>query len=323
MPIHVRPRWWLPEGAVTPESAWLDRRRFARALGLGAIAAALPACSDTPNDGPDSPLETTPSTATTGLYPPPRNPAYVADRPLTAERVAASYNNFYEMTTDKSAVWRVSGTLTIRPWTVEFAGHCARRGPIDFEALLHQMPLEQRVYRFRCVEAWAMVVPWSGFPLAKLVEWAQPTAGATHVRMITAERAGEMPGVVAQPWLPWPYHEGLSLAEARNPLAFIATGIYGRELPRQHGAPLRLVAPWKYGYKNIKSIVRFEFTNSAPPTFWNSLAPAEYDFAGNVDPRIPHPRWSQSTERMIGTGERRPTLLYNGYGPEVAALYRG
>ncbi len=318
MPVHTPPPWRLPERQVTPESAWLDRRRFVASLGLGALG--LAGCEGRPAG---QPLETAPKTATSGLYPAKRNPAYAVDRPLTEARVAATYNNFYEFGTDKSAVWRRVGDFAIRPWTVTFGGLCRNPGPVRFEDLVRRMALEERVYRFRCVEAWAMVVPWSGFPLADLVALADPAPEARWVRFVTAHVPRQMPGAAEQAWFPWPYHEALALAEARNPLAFVATGIYGRELPKQHGAPLRLVVPWKYGFKNIKSVVRVDFVAKPPRTFWNSLAPDEYDLAGNVDPRVPHPRWSQATERMIGTGERRPTLLYNGYGDQVAGLYRG
>ncbi len=326
MPIHLRPDWHLPERAVTAESHWRDRRQFIEsmvaAVGLGSICLAA-GCKGTPQGHPDGPLATSPETATSGLYPVKRNPAYTVERPLTDPRVATRYNNFYEFSTAKDDVWKRVDRFEIRPWSVKLSGLVENPGPVDFEDLVRRMPLEERVYRFRCVEAWAMVVPWSGFPLADLVAWAAPRPEARWIRLVTAHVPAQMPGAAEQAWFPWPYHEALSLAEARNPLAFVATGIYGRELPKQHGAPLRLVAPWKYGFKSIKSVVELQFTAEAPRTFWNSLAPDEYDLHGNVDPRVPHPRWSQASERMIGTGERRPTLLYNGYGAQVAGLYRG
>lgn len=325
MLIRVPPRWQLPESLVTPEHHWTDRRRFLRGLGLGAIGLSVLGCSRRARGGtaPSDPLKTTPPGPTRDLYPAKRNPKYpVTDRPPTPERLAVAYNNFYEFTTDKESVWRLVGDFEIRPWTVTLAGLCRRQGPVDFEKLVRAMPLEERVYRFRCVEAWSMVVPWSGFPLRKLVEYADPLPEARFVRLVTAHRPEQMPGVRSQPWYRWPFYEGLTLAEATHELAFVATGLYGHELPKQNGAPLRLVVPWKYGYKNIKSIVRVEFTRERPRTFWNDLAPHEYDFAGNVLPQVPHPRWSQATERLLGTGERVPTLPFNGYASEVASLYR-
>ncbi len=192
---------------------------------------------------------------------------------------------------------------------------------MDVDELLARMPVEERLYRHRCVEAWAMAVPWTGFPMRELVKWAEPTSAARFVRMVSFQRPDQAPGQKNTPWYPWPYFEGLTLAEATHELAFLVCGIYGHTLPVQHGAPLRLATPWKYGFKSIKSIVLFEFTDRRPRTFWNDVAPAEYDFFANVNPRVPHPRWSQATERMIGTNERRPTQPFNGYGEWVAGLY--
>jgi sulfoxide reductase catalytic subunit YedY len=217
-------------------------------------------------------------------------------------------------------VWRHTGDFRPAPWTVEVAGLVARPRTFDLDGLLRTFPLEERIYRHRCVEAWAMVVPWTGFPLAELVRHVQPLPAATHVRFVGFDRPEEA-GHMASRSLPWPYTEGLRLAEATNALAFVAVGMYGHPLLKQHGAPVRLVLPWKYGFKSAKSVVRIEFTDRQPATFWNTLAPHEYDFLANVDPEVPHPRWSQASERMLGTGERRPTLRYNGYGEWVAGLY--
>ncbi len=321
--IHTPPPWRLPEASVTPRARWLDRRAVVRRLGLGLIGAGLAACADDAPPRPADPLATTPEAPP--RPPAPRDPRFTADRPLTPERVAARYNNFYEFGTDKDAVWTRVGAFATAPWRLTLAGHCRNPGPIDVDDLLRRLARsrQERVYRFRCVEAWSMVVPWTGVPFAELVRLADPKVEATHVRLVTAMDAAAMPGVAAQPWMPWPYFESLRLDEAVHPLALLATGIYGHPLPRQHGAPLRLVVPWKYGFKSIKSLVRVEFVAGQPRTFWNSLAPNEYDVLGNVDPAVPHPRWSQSTERDIATDERFPTRPYNGYGDQVAGLYVG
>jgi sulfoxide reductase catalytic subunit YedY len=187
--------------------------------------------------------------------------------------------------------------------------------------LLKKMPVEERLYRHRCVERWAMAVPWTGFPMKAFVDFARPLAKARFVRMVSFLRPHEAPGQAQATWYPWPYFEGLTLAEANNELSFLVTGMYGKDLPKQNGAPLRLAVPWKYGYKSAKAIVRFEFTDKQPGTFWNTVAPTEYDFWSNVNPKVPHPRWSQAQEEMIGTREIRPTLMYNGYGEFVAHLY--
>ncbi len=321
MLIRVPPSWHVPESAVTAESTWRDRRRFISTLGAGAASLLAVGCSRP--DGPRNPLATIPKSATSALYPAARNPAFgPIERSLTQERIAAVFNNFYEFGTDKAGVWKQAGAFRTRPWTVEVTGLCARPATFDVDDLVRQIGIEERIYRFRCVEAWSMVVPWTGFPLAKLLRKVEPTADARYLRLVTADRPEEMPGAKAQPWFPWPYYEALSLAEANHPLALLATGIYGHELPKQHGAPIRLVVPWKYGFKSIKSVVRLELMAKRPPTFWNALQPHEYPFDGNVNPRVPHPRWSQASERILGTGERIPTLVYNGYAEQVAGLYR-
>jgi sulfoxide reductase catalytic subunit YedY len=204
---------------------------------------------------------------------------------------------------------------------VELAGRCARTGTYDADELIRRFALEERVYRFRCVEAWAMVVPWTGFPLADLVRWAEPSAEARFVRFTGFERPFEAVGQLLSFWYPWPYTEGLRLDEASHELTLLVSGVYGKPLPKQHGAPLRLIVPWKYGFKSIKSIERIEFTRERPTTFWNGLEPDEYGFEANVNPEVPHPRWSQATERLLGSDERQPTLLYNGYAERVAHLY--
>jgi sulfoxide reductase catalytic subunit YedY len=218
-------------------------------------------------------------------------------------------------------VWRYIDRFEPEPWTVEVAGLCARPRTYDLDSLLRTFPLEERVYRHRCVEAWAMVVPWAGFPLRELIRRASPLPEARFVRFLSFHRPAEASRQAASSD-PWPYTEGLTLEEATNELTFLATGMYGHPLLKQHGAPIRLVVPWKYGFKGAKSIVRIEFTGQQPATFWNTLQPNEYDFWANVDPEVPHPRWSQRTEWMLDTRERFDTVVYNGYGRWVGRLYR-
>ncbi|MBI3610372.1 MAG: protein-methionine-sulfoxide reductase catalytic subunit MsrP [Nitrospirae bacterium] len=232
---------------------------------------------------------------------------------------AARYNNFYEFSSDKDDVYLKVEKFSVRPWTIEISGLVEKPITFDPDDLLRLMPMEERLYRHRCVEAWAMAVPWTGFPMKAFIDTVRPLSKARFIRFTTFHPARR-----SNPFTwnaPWPYTEGLTMEEAVNPLTMLVTGIYGHPLPKQHGAPLRLVVPWKYGYKSIKSIVRIEFTEQRPRTFWNTVIPEEYDFPANVNPEVPHPRWSQATEKMIGTGERRPTLLYNGYEKYVAHLY--
>jgi sulfoxide reductase catalytic subunit YedY len=251
-----------------------------------------------------------------------RNPKYKVERPITDERTVAGYNNFYEFTTNKERVARLAERFRSRPWEITVGGEVEKPLRIDVDDLIRQMTLEERVYRLRCVEAWSVVVPWIGFPLAKFVEWAKPKSTARYLRMVSFLKPDEAVGQREQSWYPWPYYEGLTMEEARNELAMLVVGSYGHILPNQNGAPLRLITPWKYGYKSIKSIVRFEFVRTQPKTFWNDLAPNEYDFSSNVNPKVPHPRWSQATEEDVATGKRIPTLPYNGYAEYVAHLYK-
>ncbi|MCE0507380.1 protein-methionine-sulfoxide reductase catalytic subunit MsrP [Roseivivax sp. GX 12232] len=236
-----------------------------------------------------------------------------------------SYNNYYEFGTGKDDPARLAGQLTTEPWSIEIDGLVERPGTYALSDILPQMTLEERIYRFRCVEAWSMVVPWQGFELADLLDLAGVAPEASHVAFETLLRPEEMPGV-ARPVLDWPYVEGLRLDEARHPLTLMATGIYNRPIPNQNGAPIRLVVPWKYGFKSIKSVVRITLTDSEPPTSWNKANAREYGFYSNVNPEVDHPRWSQATEREIGGGlfsKRKPTLMFNGYEEEVASLYAG
>jgi sulfoxide reductase catalytic subunit YedY len=244
----------------------------------------------------------------------------------TTEKVNAfeditGYNNFYEFGTDKGDPARYAGKLTVRPWTVKIDGQVGKPAPYQIEDLL-KFPLEERVYRLRCVEAWSMVIPWIGFPLADLLKKVEPTSKAKYVAFETLRRPGEMPGQ-RQAALEWPYVEGLRLDEAMHPLTLLAVGLYGKTLLTQNGAPLRLVVPWKYGFKSIKSIVRISLVEKQPATSWNIANSSEYGFYSNVNPTVDHPRWTQSRERRIGEFARRPTLMFNGYGDQVASLYTG
>jgi sulfoxide reductase catalytic subunit YedY len=258
---------------------------------------------------------------TAALYPATRNDKFVLDRPITDEKVNTNYNNFYEFGSSKT-IAKAAQALKLRPWTIKIDGMVEKAQEIGIDDLVRKMPLEERLYRHRCVEAWSMAIAWSGFPFAKLVELAKPLSSAKYVRMETFLDSSTASGQ-RQTWYPWPYVEGLTIAEATNELAFLVTGAYGKPVSKQMGAPLRLAVPWKYGFKSIKSIVRFSFTDQRPKSFWEALQASEYGFWANVNPQVPHPRWSQATEELIGLGERRPTLMFNGYGDYVAHLYQG
>ncbi len=306
----MRTRWRsdISENDVTPESVFLTRRRLIGA-GLGGIAAGLLGGAARAEEAIARPLGAA------------ANPAFAPADALTAEAAAGSYNNFTEFGSGKT-IQAASRKLKTSPWRIRVDGACERPFELDLDDLLKKVELEERIYRHRCVETWSMVVPWTGFPLARLVEMAGPTAEAKYLRvesfMDPKVAAGQ-----GSPAYPWPYVEGLELAEARNDLAFLAVGIYGKAMPTQHGAPLRLVLPWKYGFKSAKSLVRFSFVAKRPVSFWEELQPDEYGFFANVNPKVAHVRWSQANERRLGTNERLPTRLYNGYEAEVAGLYKG
>ncbi|MGQ0508128.1 MAG: protein-methionine-sulfoxide reductase catalytic subunit MsrP [Myxococcaceae bacterium] len=251
-----------------------------------------------------------------------RNALYTVNEPLTPYEDVTTYNNFYELGTDKSDPARNGGTLRPRPWTVSVDGECDKPGQMGIEDILKLFPLEERVYRFRCVEAWSMVIPWLGFPLSAVLQRFQPNSKAKYVAFTTLLDPEQLPGQ-QRAVLDWPYVEGLRMDEAMHPLTLLAVGLYGKMLPAQNGAPLRLVVPWKYGFKGIKSIVKVSFTEKQPPTTWNLAASKEYGFYSNVNPAVPHPRWSQATERRIGELRRRETLPFNGYADQVAGLYAG
>ncbi len=307
--MHVirRKDWEIPERLATPEALFLDRRSVL--AGLGAAAALAVSGRRALADDPDP---------SAGLYPAKRNPAYTLDRDITPEKYNLNYNNFYEFSTSKKVD---ASALKTRPWTVKLDGMVEKEQTLDIDTLIKTMGLEERLYRHRCVEAWSMAIPWTGFPLKNLVELAKPLSSAKYVRFETFLDKKMAPG--QRSFMPWPYVEGLTMAEAMNDLAFIATGAYGKPLAKVQGAPIRLATPWKYGFKSAKSIVRVSFVDQRPETFWENLGPDEYGFWANVNPDVPHPRWSQAKETFLNDGQLRPTLIYNGYGAEVAGLYKG
>lgn len=289
MHIIRKPAWALSESRATPESLVMSRRHWlATALATG-VMASLPGRAR-------------------------------ADLAVTPEDLATNYNNFYEFGTSKQ-IQRAAQKLITDPWSVKLDGMVEQPQTLAFDDIVKRLPQEDRTYRFRCVEGWSMVVPWRGFPLKALIDLARPLASAKYLRFETFVNAEQAPGQ-RQIWYPWPYVEGLTVAEAAHELAFVATGVYGKPLPKQMGAPLRLVVPWKYGFKSIKSIVRITATDKMPNTFWMASGPSEYGFWANVNPEKPHPRWSQASERVLGTDQRIPTQLYNGYAEQVSGLYR-
>jgi sulfoxide reductase catalytic subunit YedY len=309
MLLRIKKGWELKENQTTDESIYKNRRQFmgqtGKLIGLGAAASVLSSIS--------------PAFAA-GRYPATRNQTYQVERALTEEAQATSYVNYYEFGSHKD-VSKPAQSMNISPWTVTIDGLVNNPMQIDFEDLMTRVSLQERIYRHRCVEAWAMTVPWSGFPLSEIVKLADPKSEAKYVTFETLEDKKTMPGLSAI-WYPWPYREGVTIEEAKNDMAFMATGLYGKDIPKQNGAPLRLVLPWKYGFKSIKSIVRISFTKERPVSFWEKIADTEYGFWANVNPEIPHSRWSQSSERLLGVSGKVPTRLYNGYGEFVADLYK-
>lgn len=313
MNIIVKKSWALSENEATPEDVFWNRRKFM--AGLAASAAVLPATVSLSSGALAA------EDPSAGLYPVERNSAYELDREITPEKVTANYNNFYEFGFHKQ-IADAAQALKIRPWTVVVDGLVDKPQTFDIDALLKKMPLEERLYRHRCVEGWSMAVPWSGFQLSELLKQAEPQSGAKYIRFETFNDPEMAIGQRQQSFYPWPYVEGMTLAEGMNELSFMVTGVYGKPLAKQYGAPLRLALPWKYGFKSIKSIVRISLTDKRPVGLWEALQPSEYGFWANVNPEVAHPRWSQASEQLIGTRERRPTLLYNGYGEQVAGLYK-
>jgi sulfoxide reductase catalytic subunit YedY len=325
MLIKVKKGWELPESAATDEAVFNARRGLLKSMGMGGLGSIALAAAN----GMASPAALAAKVMETGAAGDPsadlykslkRNEKYTLDRPVTDEKWAVTYNNFYEFGSHKR-ISEAAQALKIRPWQVKIDGEVEKEITIDIDDLLKKMPLEERLYRHRCVEAWSMAVPWSGFGLKALVDFAKPNSNAKYLRMETLADKATMPGL-KQPWYPWPYVEGLSIEEATHDLAFMATGLYGKPIPRQNGAPLRLAVPWKYGFKSIKSIVKFTFSKERPKSFWEVVQGREYGFWANVNPKVPHTRWSQASERVLGKSGRVPTLLYNGYGEFVAHLYK-
>ncbi len=297
-PDDIRP------SEITPESQYLNRRQFIAAAGVAAGSIVAPALLGARE-----------------VRLPARGSRRDDERPTPFEDIT-TYNNYYEFGTGKDDPSRNAGAFRTRPWSVEIAGEVARPRTVNLEDILHRFPSVERVYRLRCVEAWSMVIPWQGFPLRDLIAWVQPTSRARFVEFTTVLAPDQMPGQ-RRGVLPWPYVEALRMDEAMHPLTILATGLYGRALPNQDGAPLRLVVPWKYGFKSGKALVKIRFAQEMPATTWNIAAPDEYGFYANVNPDVDHPRWSQARERRVGEFLRRPTLMFNGYGDQVASLYAG
>ena len=298
--------WNLKESSITSESVFNSRRKIIKNLAIGSLV--VPSAS------------LIPFTAFSSFYPPITNNFYKVDRGLTKESLATTYTNFYEFGSSKN-IWRRAAQLKTDPWLLTIDGLVNKPLTIDVNDLLKKIGgIEERVYRFRCVEAWSMTVPWAGFPVNKIISLVEPKTDAKFVKFETFFNPDIAPGQ-KQKWYPWPYQEGITVEEAKNDLSFIATGIYGKELPNQNGAPFRLILPWKYGFKSIKSIVKISFVNKRPIGLWEKLAPKEYGFWANVNPNIPHPRWSQKSEQQLGVDGRIPTVIYNGYGDYVASMY--
>jgi len=306
---------WKPEpirsSDITPEAVYVNRRQFMKGAALVAGGALLAACA--PQAAP------TPVPSVVATYDGQKDEL---GAPLTSYAAVTGYNNYYEFTTDKEGVAPMAKDFKTRPWTVEVSGLVNKPHTYDIDELLKRFPIEERIYRLRCVEGWSMVIPWRGFPLNKLLKDVEPTGAAKYVHFVSILDRDQLPGQHS-PFFVWPYSEGLRLDEAQNDLTLVATGLYGKDLLPQNGAPLRVVVPWKYGFKSAKALVKIELVADQPPTLWSTSAPNEYGFYSNVNPNVPHPRWSQDSERRIGDSARRPTLMFNGYADQVASLYTG
>jgi methionine sulfoxide reductase catalytic subunit len=300
---------------ITPESFYLDRRRFlAAAAGFGAVALSSHKIAELLSPS-------THALAATKLQAM-KSPISTTGEKLTPYQDITHYNNFYELSTDKEGPAKLAGGFHPQPWAVQIDGLVKKPQKLDYDSLLKLAPLEERVYRHRCVEGWSMVIPWTGFPLKVLLDRVEPTSQAKYVAFTSVSRPSELPGQQRNV-LNWPYKEGLRLDEAMNPLTLFTVGLYGETLPNQNGAPVRVVVPWKYGFKSAKSLVRITLTDKMPATSWNEAGAQEYGFYSNVNPQVDHPRWSQAKERRIGELFKRDTLMFNGYGEFVANLYKG
>lgn len=328
MNFLIRKPWDLSQNQHTPPEIYRNRKLHRRAFlqmagvaGAGLVAGGLSGCAEpTDEEVLSAGVIADLPQAVNSVFPAKRNEKFEYGRPETEQRRAAEYTNFYEFSTGKDS-WRYVERFNPTPWTLEVGGLCRNPLTLDLDQIYEDFTHEERAYRHRCVERWAMCVPWTGFPLRELVKKADPKPEAKYVSFTTFERRDEARGFDAYPEFPWPYTEGLTIDEATNELAFLATGIYGEPLPKQHGAPIRLVTPWKYGFKSGKSIVKISLTSEQPKTFWTTYNPREYPFQANVDPDVPHPRWSQEWEYMLGTNEDYETVKYNGYGDYVGRLY--
>ena len=299
--------WNIKESSITSECVFKSRRKILKNIAVGSLIVPSTSFISFP--------------AFSSLYPPTINNSYKVDRELTKESLATTYTNFYEFGSSKN-IWRRASQLKTDPWLLTIDGLVNKPMSIDLNDLLKKIGgIEERIYRFRCVEAWSMTVPWAGFPLNKILALVEPKTDAKFVKFETFFNPDIAPGQKQQ-WYPWPYQEGITIEEAKNDLTFIASGIYGKKLPNQNGAPLRLVTPWKYGFKSIKSIAKISFVNERPIGLWEKLAPKEYGFWANVNPSVSHPRWSQKSEQQLGVDGRIPTIIYNGYGNYVAPMYK-
>ena len=305
----------IPSSDITPEHIYLSRRDFIKGLGLAAGSLALAACGASPS--PTSSANTTDPSLGTRVS---ANTDELGD-PLTPFEAVTNYNNFYEFSTDKQEVASLAQGFVASPWEVKVGGLVKNPKTYTLEDIL-KFDQEERIYRLRCVEAWSMVIPWQGFPISKILNEVEPTSAAKYLRFETLNDPNQFPGQNSG-WYNWPYVEGLRVDEAMNDLAIFATGLYGKQLLPQNGAPIRVVVPWKYGFKSIKAIVKIDLVDALPTSLWMNAAPNEYGFYANVNPEVDHPRWSQATERRIGELARRPTLKFNGYAEQVAALYDG
>lgn len=325
--VRVKKGWdWIPDSETTSERVFLNRRMLLTHLGFSGMAALLSG----------SPMGAEPSSSYRGpyghvpeawlkrwkdLFPAVRNSRFKIQRAITDERLFAGHNNFYEFSLDKKRVKDMVDSFKVSPWQVKISGEVEKKGKYDLDDLIRMGQLEERLYHFRCVEAWSANVPWTGYPLSQLIEKLKPTSKAKYVRFVSVWRPGEMPGQKKNTHrYPWPYYEALSMEEAMNELALLTFGIYGHPLNKQNGAPVRMVLPWKYGFKSIKSIVKIEFVKKQPRTFWGDSSP-EYGFYANTNPKYSHPRWSQARETFLNTNRRIPTRIYNGYGQYVAHMY--
>ncbi|WP_200761345.1 protein-methionine-sulfoxide reductase catalytic subunit MsrP [Poriferisphaera corsica] len=329
----------LPKLDPTPPDVFFNRRAFIKALGLGSIALAATSPFAFPTRAQaqmgrarytkaDIPTIERPglnSDFVLSKYPAKRNPDFIQMpgnvKRLTPKLDALAYNNYYEFTTTKTDVWKLAQDFDPDPWSIEITGECHKPRTLSIDDI-YNFPLEQRNYRFRCVEAWAMDVPWTGVPFHKVLESVEPTSNAKYVKFTCVERPKQMPGQVSMPWYKWPYFEAWRIDEAMNPLPLLVTGIYDQPIPRQNGSPFRMIIPWKYGYKGPKCPVKIELLKERPETFWHAEVPDEYSWLSNINPAVPHPRWSQASEVLIDDGKRRQTLLYGGYGDYVAKLYK-